>query len=133
MYETHTADNGTTTLIAQMTDAHLLNTIKAFASRLHQSRLILENRHCPGNTLIRLLQPSFSSEAVKEKAQDAIRYYHQKLQPYVVEAALRGLDVTESLQKAYDRSAQLPTSVETLLPAALDVINNAYLADEADY
>ena len=132
MYETHTADNGTTTLIAQMADAHLLNTISCFANRLHQSRLILENQHCPGNTLIRVLQPSFSSEAVKEKAQDAIRYYHQKLQPYIVEAALRGLDVKESLQKAYDRSAQLPTSVETLLPAALGALNNAF-SDDSDY
>ena len=132
MYETHTVNDGTTTLIAQMADNHLINTVRTFANRLTQSRLILENQHCPGNTLIKVLQPDFSSEAVKEKAQDVIRYYHHKLQPYIVEAALRGLDVTESLQKAYDRSAQLPTSVETLLPAALGAINNAF-SDDSDY
>lgn len=126
MYETHAARDGTTTLIAQMPDDHLTNTIRSFASRLHQSRLIIENQHCPGNTLIRVLQPEFSSEALKEKASESIRYYHQKLQPYVVEAALRGLDVSEPLQKAYDRSTQIPTSVETLLPAAIEAINSAF-------
>ena len=133
MYETHTTKDGTTTLIAQMTDAHLLNTIKAFASRLYQSRLILENQHCPGNTLIKVLQPNFSSEAMKEKAQDAIRYYHQSLQCYVFEAALRGLNIAELLQKAYDRSARISTSVENLLPEAIEVINSAYSTEEADY
>jgi len=50
-----------------------------------------------------------------------VEFLHERLQPSVVEATLRGLDVTELLQKAYGRTAAVPMQSARLLETGADV------------
>lgn len=104
MYETHTTKDGETMLICAMDDSHLFNTIRMYTNRMEAARAILQGSLHDQDPLIGIFQPQFSSASLKDQAQKSVKFCHGKLQPYVFEAALRGLNIQDLLQLAYGRS-----------------------------
>lgn len=120
MYDIHMTQDGETLLICCMGNEHLLNTIRSFTSRIQAAVQVLTSPTLD-DPLIAVFQPGYSKAAMQEKAKENVEFLHERLQPYVVEAALRGLDVTELLQKAYGRSAAVPMQSSRLLELGSDV------------
>lgn len=117
MYNTHTTKDGQTLLICQMTNSHLVNTIRILCNKIKSGRLTLENPQLQSQ-MVQVL----SNFPVKPFTQNVIRElktHHNHLQEYVLEAALRGLDITGILQGAYGRSKEpLPNTFPMLLEAS---------------
>lgn len=105
MFETHTNSNGTI-LICQMDDRHLSNTIKAYCRHIERCRKII-TQPTAENQMIALFNPTYSQSNVKADAQLALKQYHTKLQPYLGEALLRGLNLSRELKIAYGRTGQV--------------------------
>lgn len=123
MFEVHETQEGTRMLIAQMDDDHLLKTIKRYARKIAQCVTLLNGVQVQGSGIIQALRPEFSQESMKAKASDQIRFLDSKIRPYVMEAALRGLEVTEILQAAYQRKEALPSIQELIVPMANDILS----------
>lgn len=112
MYQTHTTMNGESMLICQMENSHLINTIKVIAKVIQTSQEILQEQVKP-DPLMEVLNPKYL-ESIKERARQELRKCHDCIQPYVMEAALRGLDVTGILQSAYGRSTAVGSYLKLL-------------------
>lgn len=108
MYNTHTTSDGVEMLIASMDNNHLLNTIKIHAKRIHSARHSLQGGAVE-DPLIQIFQPEYCRAAMERRAKSAIISAHTDLYDYVMEASLRGLDVTQILQTAYGRSEAIAT------------------------
>jgi hypothetical protein len=111
MYETHRTTEGREMLIAEMDDSHLLNTINLFCRRIGEAvRVINLEEDVKPDKIIAHLQPRYSAANLLAKAQQELTNLDEKIAPYIVEAALRGLTVSHLLQKAYQRDAQIGQS-----------------------
>ena len=108
MYQVHITSNGDSILICQMENSHLINTIKVIAKVIQASQEILQEQVKP-DPLMEVLNPKYSLQSIKERAKQELKQCHDRIQPYVMEAALRGLDVTGILQAAYGRTTGIPT------------------------
>ena len=115
MYKLHTTSEGDSMLVCQMTDRHLTNTIRLLCKRmvearalLDRARALLDSNSLTCDPLLGILAPQFHAKAVREKTESAIKLIHETLPPYVLEAALRGIDLGYLLQAAYGRREQLP-------------------------
>lgn len=120
MYDIHTTTGGDTLLICCMTNDHLLNTIRSLASKIQAAVEVLTSPKLD-DPLIAVFQPNFSKAAMQEKAKETLEFMHERLQPYVMEAALRGLEITPLLQSTYGRSASVPMRSSRLLEANTDL------------
>jgi hypothetical protein len=110
MLEKHTTTTGSTILIAEMEDSHLINMINLVSRKI----LELQNRlKTPSSNYQQVLYglPKVNEETIAK----AIREFIQKLYPYLAEAYLRGL--TEPLvflrmavgrEKALDKISAFP-------------------------
>ena len=119
MFETHITADGTEMLIAQMDDTHLINMILKLCRRIKNLRLILESK-VSTDVLLSAIKTEFSLENAKQKAQWEIKKVDEKLKDYVVEAALRGLDITRELQVAYNRTEAIVDCFALSLEAGND-------------
>jgi hypothetical protein len=119
MYDIHTTGNGDTLLICCMTDDHLLNTIRSLSTKIQTAVEVLTSPQLD-DPLIAVFQPKFSKAAMQDKAKENLEFLHERLQPYVMEAALRGLEITLLLQSTYGRSAGVPMRSSRLLEASVD-------------
>ncbi|HEY9606770.1 MAG TPA: hypothetical protein V6C85_34495 [Allocoleopsis sp.] len=124
MYEEHRTHDGIRMLIGQMEDSHLLNTIKSYCDKIEQCTRIIKGQSTPDTALIETFNPEFSREAVRERAQETIRFLHQRIQPYVLTAVMRGLgaSVTPHLTRAYQCSGRLSTNLFEL-PSSDEIID----------
>lgn len=120
MYDVHTTTNGDTLLICCMTDDHLMNTIRVLANKIQVAVEVLTNPQLD-DPLIAVFQPKFSKASMQDRAKESLEMFHERLQPYVMEAALRGLDITPLLQGTYGRSASVPMRSPRVLEAPIDV------------
>ncbi|BAQ65570.1 hypothetical protein [Geminocystis sp. NIES-3709] len=130
MFELHKMKDGNSILICQMDDNHLINFIKLLCRKINQSTQILENSNFKGSVIFQALNPTLS-KGIKEKAEAQIRYATSTISPYVLEATLRGLNITELLQSAFQRTEQMP-SINTFLPLLLspNINDDDYEDDE---
>lgn len=104
MYDLHTTADGTTLLICQMEDSHLVNTISLHCRKIKNARLVIEQGSVELPTIAKVLTGNkFDYERQIVNAEATIKSSHSKLQPYVVEASLRGLNISELLQDTYGR------------------------------
>ena len=111
MYEIHKTAEGHEILIAEMEDSHLLNTINLFCRRIGEAvRVINLEEDVKPDKVIAHLQPRYSAANLLAKARKELTDLDEKIAPYIVEAALRGLSVSALLQKAYQRDAQIGQS-----------------------
>lgn len=126
MYEEHRTHNDIRMLIGQMENSHLLNTIKSYCNKIEQCTRIIKGQSTPDSALIETFNPEFSREAVRERAQETIRFLHLKIQPYVITAVMRGLgaSVTPHLTRAYQCSGRLSTNLFEL-PSSDEIIDGS--------
>ena len=105
MYETHKTASGQVMLICQMEDSHLENMIKLLSKKMLEAKSVLTNSSNldPVTSVLAGIQ----TEDIIYNAKSSMKHFHEKLQPYVMEAALRGLDVSMHLQLAYGRSEKV--------------------------
>lgn len=124
MYEEHRTHNDIRMLIGQMENSHLLNTIKSYCNKIEQCTRIINGQSKPDSALIETFNPEFSREAVRERAQETIRFLHLKIQPYVLTAVMRGLgaSLTPHLTRAYQCSGRLSTNLFEL-PSSDEIID----------
>ena len=100
----HTTRTGERIPIAAMTDDHLFNLIAMFCSKMAAARAAAETQVNLSPFERRLygiddLSPTDAADIVREGM--------ARLAPYVLEAALRGLDVSGELQTAIGRTGRL--------------------------
>lgn len=105
MYKYHTTAEGKTMLICQMSDPHLLNTIKLIMRNTLALHAAAENSNNQTAYERRLYdQPTLSPEMLADK----IKGVADLIAPYVLEASLRGLEVSDLLQAMFKREEQVP-------------------------
>lgn len=97
-----------------MEDSHLINTIRVLKNKIQQCVAVLTNTIAE-DPLITAFQPSFSRERIMREAKEQIVYYHERISPYIMEACLRGLQVTSLLQEAYGRTSQVSMGSSLML------------------
>lgn len=108
MYETHRTTEGREMLIAEMDDSHLLNTINLFCRRLAQAIQIMNREeNLVTDKVIAHLQPRYSAANLMAKARQELTKADQKIAAYIVEATLRGLNISPLIQKAYQRNTKI--------------------------
>ena len=131
MFDKHRTKDGHEILIAQMADSHLVNMIRTLCNRLKQARLYTEQ---PQSFLYEALGVSPEGWN-RDDAIECIRWVHAKLPPYVTEAALRGLAVSEYLSDAYGRSTQVQPPQFPRPAGQLKGLLNTYSTDgfECDF
>ena len=133
MFEIHRTRDGEEMMIAQMSDDHLIKVIKLLCSRIATCVKILNGVNIKGGALIAALRPEFSQEAMKKQATLLIRDLDEKIKPYVIEAYLRNLNISEFLQEAYQRKAKIPTAQDIGLSLCSETFKKAYTAiDDKD-
>lgn len=136
MFEYHTTRSGSTILICQMEDSHLINTIKLYCSKIKDCCGILESGSIKGMTAMGALIPQLDIEELKRQSRASLKTLHTRIQPYILEAALRGLShqFTEDLQNAYGREAQFDIKAlqKYILPAATDSLDGDGYEDDQD-
>ena len=94
--------------LCEMEDSHLKNTIGYFAQRLSYARMVLDDQRSRFDAVV------YSDEDEKEGAEDFVERYDELIGPYVLEAMIRDINVTDSidlirttLQRASKRTPML--------------------------
>ena len=104
MYEIHVTNEGVQMMVCEMEDNHLLNTIKLYCRQLKKV-VSLIRAAAPMDEYDRAL---YGIDTLKpEDAAKLTQRFATKLAPYVLEASLRGLDVSTYLQDAFDRDGRV--------------------------
>jgi hypothetical protein len=133
MFEIHRTTEGEEMMIAQMRDDHLIKTIKLLCSRIGTCAKILNGIKIEGGALIGALRPEFSEEAMKKQATLLVRELDEEIQPYVIEACLRNLNISGYLQEAYQRREKIATTQDIGLSLCDEYFKKAYTAiDDED-
>jgi hypothetical protein len=128
MFQIHRTTEGEEMMIAQMSDDHLIKQIKLLCSKIATCVKILNGVNIEGGALITALRPEFSQEAMKKKATLSVRNLDESIKPYVMEACLRNLNISELLQEAYQRKAKIRTAEDIGLSLCSDAFSKkAYI------
>ncbi|NDJ26249.1 hypothetical protein GS682_32740 [Nostoc sp. B(2019)] len=114
MFEIHTTKDSQSMLICQMEDRHLSNTIKSFCREIEKCRKVITQPSVE-NQMIAIFNSGYSQANLKEQAAQQLKNYHQRLQPYLGEALLRGLNLSKELKIAYGRIGQVTTTFNITL------------------
>jgi hypothetical protein len=120
MLEKHIQRNGEQSLIAEMADSHLLNTIKLYSRKLLSLRSFAyqEQQAIDEFTMSVYDIPKMSPADAAKEYKGLLR----QLYPYMAEAFLRGLAPPQNLIQAVGRNSQL--TFEYQLPAQLSIEAN---------
>jgi len=102
VYETHVDGR----LIAELSDEELKKAIGQICLQIKTGISVL-SAAVQDFGVIGILNPERSIKANKAKAEAALRMLDDSLKNYVMEATIRGISISENLQQAYGRSAQL--------------------------
>lgn len=107
MYENHTED----VLIAELSDSELIDIIRTMSPRMGQAVKMINNQGQPVKpSVIGLLNKNYNPEKVRERAEKCFKFLDQSYCHYVMEAVLRGIEVSGFVQTAYGRSEALPSN-----------------------
>jgi len=102
MIEKHKTKDGKLLLVSQMDDNHLKNTIGLVCRAIEKAIEGLEV-----DTEVSKKQAALygiNRDHIRTHCSNALPVLTQKLYPYAAEAALRGIDISERLQKAFGRT-----------------------------
>ena len=110
MQTTHRMKDGTTILIAEMGDKHLVNVIKLYCRQIEEQANIALGSYTPQDEMLSLFVNQATPEHQKQLAKNKIQELYRLLAWYVLEASLRNLDVAEPLQKAMRRKDRIRSS-----------------------
>lgn len=104
---THKDKDGNEMLISQMSDSHLLVTIRLIASRAEQALRGLESGPQAQFSGALRYAVKVDQEALNQELEKALDYNLNALAKYVFDAARRGLDVSKELQRATGLTGQV--------------------------
>lgn len=110
MYDYHTDSKGNRTVIPMLSDTHLLNIIRHHCSIITEASCNLANT----DNLVTKALLNLNTEEFEK----IIRLRHKVLYPYIMEAALRGLEITPILQNTYNRNSAIPDNLIKTSPDA---------------
>lgn len=99
MFKTHTTREGKTMMICEMEDTHLVNCIKWLLKRLNEVRNYRSDLNAVDKILYKV------PDASPQQVANITRQVADAIQPYVLEATLRGLNVKPYLQDAFGRQS----------------------------
>lgn len=120
MYNTHRTKEGDVMLVAEMEDSHLLNTIRLMLRNLAEARRIAESGNVRSDYFATVLSGR-DPKAAQRQAKEMMMGIHATVQPYIAEAALRGIEITALLRVTYGRDKALErTAMPTALLGELD-------------
>jgi hypothetical protein len=94
----HQTKDGSSILVSQMSNDHLLNTIRLISRRSAQVLADLENDQMLPGALGHSMRNE--KQRVRQQLLSNLEHWLDKLSPYVFDAARRGLDVSELVQSA---------------------------------
>ena len=104
MNRIHTTKEGDSMMICQMTDSHLIATIKLMCKGIEELRTAID---C-GDQIKRSEKVIYNQKKVSiESLEGILKGKIGLLKEYTVESALRGLNVSEYMQKGFGRKNQL--------------------------
>lgn len=115
----HTTREGVKTLIAQMDDAHLKNTIDLAIASIEKCVGVMNNDVKISSNLD-FIGSGVTTANLKREAEARLKLQMQKLPYYIFEATIRGISYTEKLQKIYGRSAKLADEFSNMLAIGHD-------------
>ena len=122
-YEVHVTKDGKRMLIGQMESSHLLNTIKLLGKNIEEAQSVIAGSQAFDSTT--QILSGFDQRELRDVAAKTLKAYHEKMQPYVFEAALRGINIASILQRAYGRVDAIPTfEFQPQLAAAFEEDDN---------
>ena len=101
MKNTHITADGQTMFISQMETSHLENTIKMYLKKIKECTEMINNVNITNN--IDLLIAGVDNESIKEKAKNILKQSHAELWKYLIEAFIRGLDLSKYFQETFGR------------------------------
>lgn len=107
VYKIHYTREGDSIPICQMTDTHLYNQIVMLCQKMEQAVVISTGKYEPDNPIDAMFTPEADEKVAKERAKAQFISHEATLMPYVMEASIRNLDVSEALQLAYNRTARV--------------------------
>lgn len=107
VYKTHYTREGDSTPICQMTDSHLYNTIVMLCQKMEGAVVVSTGKYEPDNPIDAMFTPEADEKVARERAKAQFISHEATLMPYVLEASIRNLDVSEALQLAYSRSSRM--------------------------
>lgn len=123
---THTDTTGRTMLVAEMSDEHLLNTIKLLLRRVKECSTYidaLEAGETPKVTALhRAAYGDLYNPNNKERAKQLLNSSLAALPKYVMEGCLRGLNLTTELQETFGRKTAYTPVMPTLFLSAKKTI-----------
>lgn len=101
MKNTHRTADGQTMFISQMETSHLENTIKMHLKNIKECMDMVANVNITNN--IDLLLAGVDNESVKERAKELLKRSHAELGKYLIEAYIRGIDLSKEFQETFGR------------------------------
>lgn len=104
MKNTHRTADGQTMFISQMETSHLENTIKMYLKNIKECTEMISNVNIQNN--IDLLLAWVDNESVKEKAKNVLKQAYSELWKYLIEAYIRGIDLSKEFQETFGRKWQ---------------------------
>lgn len=105
MYAIHKTSDGRTMFISEMEDSHLLNTINYILREIDSIKKAYLLKQDPNLVFYKLL--STRSRCLSEEALgERLSYRIEALYPYVLEASLRGLNISSNLQETFKRTSK---------------------------
>lgn len=109
-----------------METSHLENTIRMYLKNIKECTDMVSNVNIQNN--IDLLIGGVDNESVKERAKQILKQAYSELWKYLIEAYIRGLDLSKDFQETFGRSTQ--TGDLGLFKKA---ITSKYLSTSGDY
>lgn len=132
----HKTKDGKQLLIAEMDNNHIKNTIKMFCIRIEGLSDIVDNggtNALPKSQFVIAGGAKLYKALSPEAAAGKLQYFVKKIQPYVLEAAIRGIELTAELQKAFNRQEALTTVVEFSNYEIVDIEESNNVQNLLDY
>ena len=123
----HRTKEGIEMNINQMENDHLINTIKMFVKNLQSARDTME-RGAGG-----FYEKANDIHVDIEKANTFVRGFHQMFSPYILEALIRDLDVSEQVkeyQTIIERKTAVPFNKTTLQIGAREMDDDDFYEEE---
>lgn len=131
MFETHTTREGQTLFISQMEDSHLINTIRAYVRKLNECKAILEAAQAVSTNVLAQAFGVASSHTLEHVRKQMLKL-HQTLQPYVLVATVRSLNITKELQSFYG-TGHTPSALAGISPSQYNMTDDDEDDEEYDH
>lgn len=113
-HDQHQDASGKVLNLAGMSDTHLRNTIGLFSQTMTEATKAMDSAPAELSRRAKALYGDTGTTMSPERYQKLVEGYYRKIGPYALEAALRGIDITDILQAALGRKGRDEEAPELL-------------------